>query len=178
GLAWALHAGVEWDWQMPAASLWFAALGGLVLGRADSRATSSLRAGSLTALPAGAVVVAVTVFPALVLGSQIRLNEASSAYAAGDCTRADTLARDSIDVLGTRAPPWQIVALCAARSGDYRQASTDLRAGLAVDPNDWQLQAALAATTAAVGDDARAQVRAALALDPLEPTVVALAQAL
>jgi O-antigen ligase len=178
GLAWALHAGVEWDWQMPAASLWFAALGGLVLGRADSRATSSLRAVSLTAFAAGAVVVAVTVFPALVLGSQIRLNEASSAYAAGDCTRADTLARDSIDVLGTRAPPWQIVALCAARSGDYRQASTDLRAGLAVDPNDWQLQAALAATTAAVGDDARAQVRAALALDPLEPTVVALAQAL
>ena len=178
GLAWALHAGVEWDWQMPAASLWLAALGGLVLGRADSRATPSLRTVSLTAFVAGAAVVAVTVFPVLVLGSQIRLNEASSAYAAGDCTRADKLARDSIDVLGTRAPPWQIVALCAARSGHYRQASADLRAGLGVDPNDWQLQAALAATTAAVGADARTQARTALRLNPLEPTVVALAQAL
>jgi O-antigen ligase len=178
GLAWALHAGVEWDWQMPAASLWFAALGGLALGRTDARRRLSHRAVSIRAFIAGTAVVAVAVFPALVLASQIRLNEATSAYAAGDCARADKLARSSIDALGTRAPPWQIVALCDVRAGHYRQAATDLRSGLAADPDDWQLQAALAAASAAVGSDARAQVQAALALDPLDPSVAALAHAL
>lgn len=31
GLAWALHAGVDWDWQMPAVTLWVFALGGAAL---------------------------------------------------------------------------------------------------------------------------------------------------
>ena len=43
GLAWALHAGVDWDWQMPAASLWFAALGGLALGRRPPHPTRRAR---------------------------------------------------------------------------------------------------------------------------------------
>jgi hypothetical protein len=54
----------------------------------------------------------------------------------------------------------------------------DLRRGLAVDPDDWQLQAALAASLAAVGSDARTQAQAALALDPIDPGVQALARAL
>ncbi len=32
-LAWALHAGIDWDWQMPAVSIIFFALGGAVLAR-------------------------------------------------------------------------------------------------------------------------------------------------
>ena len=88
-------------------------------------------------------MLAACVFPALVLASQVRLNNASNAYADGNCTLADKFARSSIDVLGTRAPPWQIEALCAVRDGDYPLAQTDLRSGLAVDPDDWQLEAAL-----------------------------------
>ena len=45
GLAWALHAGVDWDWQMPAVSLWFAALGGLALGRPAWRGAGRRRRG-------------------------------------------------------------------------------------------------------------------------------------
>ncbi len=178
GLAWSLHAGVDWDWQMPAASLWFAALGGLALGRTDSGRIASVRALSLRAFVAGVAVVGVSVFPALVLASQLRLNEATAAYASGDCTRADRLARSSIDALGTRAPPWQIEALCAVQDGQLRSAQADIRSGLAEDPNDWQLQAALAATTAALGNDARTQAAAALRLNPLDPGVQALARAL
>jgi len=178
GLAWALHAGVDWDWQMPATSLWLAALGGLVLGRPGGGESASPRSVSVRAFVAGAAVVGACVFPALVLASQVRLNEASSAYASGNCARADQLARSSIDVLGTRAPPFQIEALCAIQSRHYRRAEAELRGGLAVDPNDWQLQAALAAAVAATGSDARAQAALALHLNPTDAGVRALAKAL
>ena len=116
-----MHAGVDWDWQMPAVSLPFAALGGLALGRPgwrdaardDVRLAAGLRS-------AGAVVVGACVLPALVLASQVRLNEATAAYASGDCARADKLAQRSIDMLGTRAPPWQIEALCSVRGRPVR----------------------------------------------------------
>jgi hypothetical protein len=178
GLAWALHAGVDWDWQMPAASLWLAALGGLALGRPHRRRERSVRSVSLRAFVVGTAVVGVSVFPALVLASQVRLNEATSAYAQGGCARAVRFAHSSIDALGTRAPPWQMLALCAVQDDQFRRAQTDLRHGLAEDPSDWQLQAALAATTAILGHDARAQAAVALRLNPLDPGVRALAQAL
>ncbi len=178
GLAWALHAGVDWDWQMPAVSLSFAALGGLALGRPHWRAATRVTAVHVRAFVAGALVVAVSVFPALVLVSQVRLNSAASAYALGNCASADRFAQRSIDVLDTRAGPWQIKALCDVRAGDYKRAQTDLRGGLAADPNDWQLQAALAAARAAVGYDARTQAALALRLDPLDQGVSTLAHAL
>ena len=177
-LAWSLHAGVDWDWQMPAASLWLAALGGLALGRRSAGGESSVRSVSVRSFAAGIVVVGACVFPALVLASQIRLNEATSAYAAGNCTSADQLARSSIDILGTRAPSWQIEALCAVQAHDYRTAEMDLRGGLAADPSDWQLQAALAAATAAAGSDARAEVALARRLNPNDPGIRTLARAL
>jgi hypothetical protein len=177
-LAWALHAGVDWDWQMPAVSLCFAALGGLAIGRPAQNGIARVKSSSAAVFIAGALVVGASVFPALVLASQVRLNEATNAYAAGNCARADRLARSSVDVLGTRAPPWQIEALCAVVNGRYRNAETDLRGGLGADPNDWQLHAALAAAIAASGSDARAQVAVAVRLNPNTGDIRALAQAL
>jgi Flp pilus assembly protein TadD len=88
------------------------------------------------------------------------------------------VAQHSIDVLGTRAGPWQIKALCDLRKGQYRRAQVALRGGLAVDPHDWELQAALAAATAARGFDARAQAATALRLNPEDADIQALADAL
>lgn len=50
GLAWALHAGVDWDWQMPAVTLWVFALGGAALA-APARAPR-IRFSPPLALPA------------------------------------------------------------------------------------------------------------------------------
>jgi hypothetical protein len=178
GLAWALHAGVDWDWQMPAVSLPFAALGGLALSRPDWRPSRATGASSVWSFLVGSAIVAVAVLPALVLASQVRLNEAIDAYSVGNCTRAHTLAQSSIDALGTRAGPWQIMALCSIDARQFHRAQREFRGGLAQDPNDWQLQAGLAAATAAAGSDARGEVALARRLNPLDPGVRALAQAL
>lgn len=168
-LAWAVHAGVDWDWQMPAVSLWVAALGGLALGRPDWRGMR--RAGSRTlvaALCLGLVVVASAALPALVLGSQVRLDDATDAYAAGHCATADADARRSIEILDSRAAPWQIEALCSVASGHYRRAQAQFRSGLAADPDDWQLESGLAASIVASGGDAHPELVAAERLDPLD----------
>jgi hypothetical protein len=178
GLTWALHAGVDWDWQMPAVSLPFAALGGLALARPAWRGGAPTKRASARILCLGAIVAAAGAAPALVLASQISLTEATSAYGAGNCASAEQYARRSIDALDMRAPAWQIEALCSVRAGRYGRAEAELRSGLAEDPNDWQLESALAASVAATGADARPEAADALRLDPVDPNVQALARAL
>ena len=117
--------------------------------------------------------------PALVLASQIRLDNATSCLLRGRLRERRSLRPPvAIDILGTRAAPWQIEALCAVRANHYHAAESLFAKGLAHDPNDWQLQAGLAAARAAVGLDARAQAAQALRLNPLDPGVQALASAL
>ena len=41
---WALHAAVDWDWEMPALTLVAIVLGGLVLTSPDRRAAAGARA--------------------------------------------------------------------------------------------------------------------------------------
>lgn len=38
-LLWALHTGIDWDWEMPAITLPFFALGGFMLSRATAPRT-------------------------------------------------------------------------------------------------------------------------------------------
>jgi hypothetical protein len=178
GVTWAVHAGVDWDWQMPAASLWFAALGGLALARPDWRRRTVDIRNSLRTLVVGLVVVVAGVLPALVLASQLNLGDAAQAYGSGNCASADQLARQSLQVLGTRAGPWQIEALCGIRANRYGAAETALRGGLAKDPQNWQLQSALAAAIAAHGGDGRAAAAIATRLNPLDANLAVLAHAL
>ncbi|HWI21243.1 MAG TPA: O-antigen ligase family protein [Baekduia sp.] len=177
-IAWMLHAGVDWDWEMPAVTLWLLALGGLALARPQTQVAAPRFAHSGLAAAIGVVVIAACVAPGLVAASQTRLNDATEAFASGDCAQATRFAEDSIDVLGTRSPPWQVKALCEIRARDYRHAQASLQAGLAKDPDNWQLHGALAAVKAAKGQDARAEAATALHLNPGDPDVRALAFAL
>ena len=68
GLAWALRAGVDWDWEMPAVTLWLFAAGGAALAKHEReqgaerhpspplRASLSLACVALAALPAALAV--------------------------------------------------------------------------------------------------------------------------
>jgi hypothetical protein len=167
-IAWALHAGVDWDWEMPVITLWFFAVGGVVLAR-SGRQRQLLRSPSLAARAAISVgLMGVAVTPALVLASQTQLNDAVTAFKRGDCAKAVSDARSSSSTLGMRPEPYQIRGFCYARRGSERQALQAMNKAIKRDPDNWEFRYGLALVRAAGGLDPRPAARAALRLNPLD----------
>jgi hypothetical protein len=175
-MMWLLHAGVDWDWEMPAVTLWLFALGGAAMAVPPATADRLGLARRPTLRLATAIcclVVAVT--PALLALSQIQLDRASRAYAAGDCRTAIDRGLASISVLGIRPQPYAIVGVCDVRLGADALGVRMLEQAVDRDPDDWENQYALALVQAAAGQDPREAAREVQRLNPLEPrTAVAL----
>jgi hypothetical protein len=170
GIAWALHAGLDWDWEMPAVTIWVFALGGSVLATHE-RAVPILRTPTLRVRGAVALsCLAVAVVPALVFVSQTRLDQSLTAFARGDCTKAIDAARSSSSALGARAEPYEVIGYCEANLGFPRRGLRAMRKALDRDPNNWEFHYGLAVMRAASGLDPRREARIALRLNPLDPT--------
>src|SRR3954451_12192861 len=100
GLAWALHAGIDWDWEMPAVTAWFFAAGGAALAtryRAKDPPPPPLANGNRITIAAALLVTAVT--PALLMLSQSRLSDAAGAFNRGDCRAATDSALASLSYM-------------------------------------------------------------------------------
>src|SRR3954452_13111715 len=95
-LAWALHAGIDWDWEVPATTIPFVALGGLALGSARSRLAVPARPPGDARLAVCMACVACLVVPVLVVGSQKRYSDADAGFQTGDCRPALNDAADSL----------------------------------------------------------------------------------
>jgi hypothetical protein len=171
-LVWALHAGVDWDWQLPSVSLWLFALGGVALASppvvAAARSREVSRPQWLRICAAlGIAVVAVT--PALMGLSQLHLNRSVAAFKRGDCRKAIDEGLASISKVGARPEPWEIVGYCDARLGAGGLAIKAMRNAADRDPQDWEFRYGQAIVTAEVGRDPRAAAAKALELSPREP---------
>jgi O-antigen ligase len=169
-LAWALHAGVDWDWEMPVLTLWVFMLGGAALAaprrRVRFRASPSLpiRAG----LCAGLILIAV--IPASVAISQGRFDHAVQTFLHdGDCPKVIREARDASSILAMRPEPYRLEGYCQARLGRTREAIDSMSKAVRRDPNEWQYRFALSVVRAAAGEDPRPAARQARRLDPREP---------
>jgi hypothetical protein len=173
GVVWALHAGVDWDWEMPVVTLPFFAAAGLAL----SPRARSVRAGSgrgwapgaagrliLAALCLGAVVL-----PVLVIGSQSRLTDAEHALYASNCARADSAARSSISWLSARPQPYEILGFCDLRRGKPVLGVAAMRQAITRDRGSWEPYYALAIAQASAGVDPRPAAERALQMNPHEP---------
>jgi O-antigen ligase/polysaccharide polymerase Wzy-like membrane protein len=171
GLVWAIHAGVDWDWQMPAVDLWFFALGGAALARSlrwrRRRSSNELKR---TLLRAGGAVacLCLVVVPAQVAISQARLNSAISAMKAGHCATAQAEADSALSAVSQRPAPYAVIAYCDIRRGRYGSATVALRRALQRDPGNWELYYGLAVSRAGVGLDPRPAARKAAELNPNE----------
>ena len=168
GLTWAVRAGIDWDWEMPAVTLWFFLLGGLAAGRAVTavprRAPRMRRA---LAGGVGALVLVACLVPGLVLGSQVRLDDGVRALGVRDFPQAIAHARSASDVLGGRAEPWEVRGIALAQSGGYAEARVAFAEALRRDPDNWRLHSWAAAAAAADGGDPRLHVARATQLNPL-----------
>jgi hypothetical protein len=176
-LAWAIHAGVDWDWQMPVVTIVFFSLGGFALARsapttAAARATEDRRAPSSFArsmIGIGCVLLAVA--PTYMWLSQRDLSDASSSFNAGDCRSATDAASSSISILGNQAQPYEILSYCDVRADKPQLAITMMDKAVSLDPNDWNYRYGLAIMEAAAGQDPRGAARRALSLNPRESLV-------
>ena len=168
-VAWAVHAGVDWDWEMPAVTLWVLCLAALGTGarRGKRRLAVDLRGTARVAIALGVLALAVT--PLLLMRSQAELNTSRHAFERGDCAASVDSALNSISALPVRSEPWELLGYCDMRLGKGALAVRALREAVARDPDSWEPHYGLALVLAASGRDPRAEARRARALNPDEP---------
>jgi O-Antigen ligase len=177
GVVWALHAGVDWDWEMPVTTLGFFAVAGLALGTRDgSRPAWTPGHGSRLAL--GLLMLATLALPVLVIGSQQRLGEAERALYASNCPKASSAALSSVGWLDVRPEPYEIVGFCDLRRGLPRLGVVAMEQAVHFDPSSWEAYYALAIAQASAGIDPRGSAERALRMNPFEPLTVRAARAL
>jgi hypothetical protein len=178
-LIWALHAGIDWDWEMPAVTLPFFALGAFMLSRSPRTSDKSSRSPvrrarrawhGRAAVGLGSLLVAV--LPAYLWVSQRHLDQATTAFAARDCTTATRSALAAISILGGRPEPYEVVGYCDVRSGRPRAAIPAIQKAISLDPENWNFHYDLAVVRASAGLDPRAAIGQAVELDPRERLVL------
>ncbi|HEX4305013.1 MAG TPA: O-antigen ligase family protein [Solirubrobacterales bacterium] len=172
-LTWALHASVDWDWQLPAIGFFVFALGGLAISSVPKEGGGdgwTARLGGRTARIALSIcALALVVSPALVAISQGYLNSAVDDFKEGDCAAASRDALDAIHTLSVRPGPYQLLGFCDARGGQHGLAVKMLETAVERDRGEWESYYGLALVQAAAGQDPRAAARKAYEMAPYEP---------
>jgi hypothetical protein len=177
GVAWALHAGVDWDWEMPAVTLWFFALGGAALAAPTRRlrVTSSPPLIARAGVCVGLVLLAIV--PARVAISQGKMDQAVQTFLRdGDCPQVIQQTDDSISAVGSRPDTYRLKGYCQARLGRTSEAVSSMRQAVDRDPENWEFRYSLAVAQAAAGMDPRPAAREALRLNPLQSATSDLAR--
>lgn len=168
GLAWAVHAGVDLDWDMPAVTLWIFALGGAALAR-TARADETVPRWTIALRVFGVLAcAAVLILPAKVALSQARIDSSLDALGEGDCVTARSDARRALDVLSIRPTPFHIIGYCDLEQRRPRAAIHAMQSAIDQDPENWEFHLALAVSRARAGLDPRGEAQRALQLNPRE----------
>jgi O-antigen ligase len=151
-VAYLVHTGVDWDWELPAVTLvgLICAAAILLTGRPESApvaASSRLRFG------VGALAVAAAMFAMVALVANTALSRSETAREHGNLSRAAADAR-----LAQRLEPWSPapkVALGRAElaAGLVADARDSFRKATSIDPGDWELWNELAGVTTGLDRD-------------------------
>jgi len=160
---WAVHAGIDWDWEMPAATLWFVALAATACAARPGPARSPQRR---TRVAVGLGLLVLAVLPAQVSRSQDQLDGSVRAFRVRDCPTAIDRALNSIEAVGARAEPWEILAYCNVGAGRLDLAERAADRAVDLDPDNWEFHYVQALVRGAAGHDPRSAARRALELNP------------
>ncbi|MGN6380907.1 MAG: O-antigen ligase family protein [Gaiellales bacterium] len=172
-LAYVLHAGVDWDFQLPGVTLFGLACGAAVLVGTRMGSVWWVRpAWRWAAMAAAALLVVVSLGA---LRGNLALDRSTQAATAQNWNAAIADARTA-----HTWQPWSdapLVALGEAElgAGRFGAATAAFHQATGLAPDDWQAWFGLARST--TGAERRQAVQRALELNPREPVVVVLAQA-
>ena len=165
--AWLIHAGVDWDWELPAVTLPVFVLGGLASARklGETPLVPGLGQTARAVVAIGVLVLAIT--PWLVANSESHLRESVAAFKANDCPRAIDEALAANGGVGVRPEPFAVLGYCDVRAGVPRLGVQMLENAVSRDPGNWEWHYGLALTRGAAGLDPRPAIRAARRRNPL-----------
>jgi O-Antigen ligase len=170
-----IHAGVDWDWEMPALWVWFFATAGVVVAGPGGRAAAPARVTRVV-VGLGCLLLAAT--PALVVASQPALSESRRAFVRGDCGTAVDRALASLENLRVWPEAYEILGYCNLRGGEEDLALRSMHAAHDRDPRDWQFAYGLAIAQAFAGEDPRPAAALAARLNPNEELATELSRRL
>jgi hypothetical protein len=166
-LAWAVHQGFDWDWQMPAVTLGVFMLAGLGLARRmDGKAGFSGLPLGRTAVALGWLVLAVC--PLLTATSYARVQRAAREMLSGECASAKEEALSSLSLSAKRPQAYAIVGICDLKLGYAQAAVAAMENAVSLERQSWEEWFWLAVARAAAGQDPHAAIDRAIALNPLE----------
>ena len=166
-LTWLVHAGVDWDWQLAAVTVWMFGLAAAVLAAPAGFAAGTPGRTLRLLLALGAVALALA--PLRTAQSQAALDRAVTAFLRGDCPTSVDAALDSLAAVRERAEPWELIAYCDVRAGRGRLALRAIRGAVARDPGNWAFHYGEALVRGSQRRDPRRAAARAHALNPREP---------
>jgi O-antigen ligase len=137
-VAYLVHAGVDWDWEMGAVTLAALALAAALLAAADRRDSPPLlsprvRAGGVAA----ALLLSVIAFVGVVGSSALAASERE--LAKGKYDEAHSQARKASRWWRWSPEPWRLLGDVAAERGDTAAAAGYYRKAISKDSGDWKL---------------------------------------
>jgi Flp pilus assembly protein TadD len=163
-----VHAGVDWDWQVPAVTLAALVCAAVLLGASPA----AVRVGRRSRGGVVAVTLALTCFAFVSLVGNIELSRAANAARAGDWSRSAAHARRARTWEPWSPQPWQLLGVAQLATGDATSAQASLRKAIAKDGNDWELWFDLARAT--TGAPQTAALARAAKLNPRSPEIAEL----
>lgn len=172
-VTWAVHAGIDWDWEMPALTLPIVALLGAACARDVAQPAADLTAGPgrLPRLLAGLGILLLILTPVRLGVSQRYLAQSLTAFRNQDCGTASAKALAAIDMVNSRSQAFELLGYCDARRGRHELADRMLKAAQRRDPDSWDVHYGSALVRSVAGHDPRPELRRARQLNPLEDIV-------
>ena len=166
--AFLLHAGFDWDWQLPGVVL-APLLVGAALLLAARPASGLVSTGVAGRIAAGGVLALVAIFAAYTLAGNKALADSRTAARESRWDAAESRARRAASLQPWSADPWRALGEAQLQGGDRPAARRSLRTALGKNGRDWQLWLDLA--LASEGRARAAAARRALALNPLSTEI-------
>lgn len=165
-LAFALHAAVDWDWQMSTVTI--AAL----LCASFLVAGPAVPLGRWVRAAACGLAVLLAASGIYAIATRLPMNRLDGATAHGNWAAAERDARDASDLMPWSSEPWLHLGEAELNAGLKTQARAAFLRAAAKDRDNWVVWYDLArSSTGAVRADATARLRA---LDPLAPELATL----
>jgi hypothetical protein len=161
-VAYLVHTGVDWDWELPAVTL-----AGLLCGASIllfARRSSPPPLSPPTRFVAAGVAVVIAGFAAIALLGNTALSRSEAARENGKLARAATEARRARTLMPWSPRPWEALGRAQVTAGLLPDARRSFGKAISMDDGDWRLWYELGGAT--TGAAQRRALRRAVALYP------------